>query len=69
MILDSEEQRKSLLAIIEVVPVQGPVSQVRETVKTLDKLKAEIMSAAIAEPVQNPEAASGNQKPKGRTTP
>jgi hypothetical protein len=71
MILDSEEQRKSLLAIIEVVPVQGAVSQVRETVRTLDRLKAEISSAAIAAPPNNPETpkASVNQEPKGRTMP
>ena len=71
MILDSEEQRKRLLAIIEVVPVQGAVAQVRETVKALDKVKAEISSASIASPPKNPEApnASENQEPKGRNTP
>ena len=62
MILDSEEQRKSLLAIIEVVPVQGPVSQVRETVKMLDKLKADVISASIATPPPKmPEAPSASE--------
>jgi hypothetical protein len=70
MILDSEEQRKSLLALIEIAPVQGAVSQVRETVKALDKLKAEIAGASIAPlPPKKPEApnASENQESKGRT--
>jgi hypothetical protein len=61
MILDSEEQRKHLLALIEVAPVQGPVGQVRETLKAMDQLKAKIMDAPIAQkpdPVADPGAPS-----------
>lgn len=70
MILDSEEQRRSLLALIEIAPVQGAVSQVRETVKALDKLKAEIAGASIASPPsKKPEAPNASEKlqPRGRT--
>ena len=49
MVLDSEEQRKALLTLIEIAPVQGMISQVRETVKALDRLKSAVLIAAIAE--------------------
>ena len=63
MILDNEEQRKRLLALIEVAPVQGAIGQVRETIKAMDTLKGEITSAAIA---QKPQP---DQKPNQPLTP
>jgi hypothetical protein len=48
MVLDNEEQRKALLAIIEAVPLQGVISQIRETVKLLEKLKGEVTTASVA---------------------
>ena len=59
MILDSEVQRKNLLALIEIAPVQGPVSEVRKFIAFTDNLKKEILDAKIQEKPKE----EGKEKP------
>jgi hypothetical protein len=59
MILNSEDQRKSLLALIEIAPVQGPVSEVRKFIAYTDNLKREILEAKIQEKPKE----EGKEKP------
>jgi len=47
MILDSEEQRQNLLALIRMAPINGTYEQVQPTLDAIGKLKEEIERASI----------------------
>lgn len=47
MILDSEEQRRNLLVLIQNAPINGPWGQVIESVHAIGKLREEVVGASI----------------------
>jgi len=47
MILDSEEQRQNLLALIRMAPINGTYEQVQPIFDAVGKLKDEIERASI----------------------
>lgn len=50
MILDNEDQRKTILSLITVAPIKGTYADVQPAVAALDALKARVVEAKIAAP-------------------
>lgn len=48
MILDNETQRKQLISVIDMAPVQGSHANIKQAVAELDALRQQVEQATIA---------------------